>query len=65
MFDTVIKRNNQGLIIEKKWREYFQSNPNAPFYDVNKYVYDNNGRLIKIEYFLDNKLKTVYEFKYD
>lgn len=65
MLDTVIKRNNDERIIEKKWREYFQSYSDYPFYNVNKYFYDNNGRLLKIEYYFDNKLKTVYEFKYD
>lgn len=63
--DTVIKRNNEGQMIEKKWREYFLSAPDEPFYDVNKYFYDGIGRLLKIEYFLDNKLTTVYEFEYD
>jgi hypothetical protein len=52
-------------MIEKKWREYFLSAPDMPFYDVNKYFYDSNGRLLKIEYFFDSKLKTVYEFEYD
>ena len=65
MFDTLIKRNDQGLIVEKKWREYFQPYSDAPFYDVNKYFYDNTGRLLKIEYYSDNKLKTVYEFEYE
>ncbi len=65
MTDTVITRNNEGKIIEKKWREYFQSYSDYPFYNVNKYFYDNSGRLLKIEYYLDTKLKTVYEFKYD
>ena len=63
--DTVIKRNNAEQIIEKKWREYFLSYSDVPFYNVNKYFYDNSGRLFKIEYYFDNKLKTVYEFEYD
>jgi len=65
MSDTVIKRNNEGQIIEKKWREYYQSYSDSPFYNVNKYTYDDNGRLLKIEYYFDDKLKTVYEFEYD
>jgi hypothetical protein len=63
--DTVIKRNNDQQIIEKEWKEYFLSYSDGPFYDVNKYSYDNRGRLLKIEYYSDNKLKTVYEFEYD
>jgi hypothetical protein len=63
--DTVIKRNNEEQIIEKKWKEYFLSYPDGPFYDVNKYFYDSSGRLLKIEYFFDNKLTTVYDFEYD
>jgi hypothetical protein len=63
--DTVIKRNKEEQMIEEKWREYFQPYSDYPFYDVYKYFYDNNGRLRKKEYYLDNKLKTVYEFEYD
>jgi hypothetical protein len=63
--DTVIKRNNEEQIIEKKWKEYFLSYPDGPFYNVNKYSYDSDGRLLKIEYFFDNKLRTVYDFEYD
>ncbi len=39
MSDTVIKRNNEGQIIEKKWREYYQSYSDSPFYNVNKNTY--------------------------
>jgi hypothetical protein len=63
--DTVIKRNNDEQIIEKKWKEYFLSYSDGPFYNLNKYYYDNSGRLLKIEYYFDNKLKTVYEFEYN
>jgi uncharacterized protein affecting Mg2+/Co2+ transport len=63
--DTLITRNNEGRIIEKKWKYYFQPYSDYPFYDVNKYFYDNTGKLVKIEYYSDKKLKTVYEFEYN
>ena len=65
MSDTLIERNSRGQVIEKKWRAYFKTYTDYPFYNTNKYVYDNFGRLIKIEYYLANELKTIHQFNYN
>jgi|GEM_PF-5332018 len=75
----VIIRNQKGQAIEEKWKNPFldwRKNEdgkwvNAEFNQMNKYFYDNEGRLLRTEYYRADEyyrsyqLFTIYEFKYN
>jgi hypothetical protein len=62
----VIERNIKEQAIEEKWRKFANREIiEDKFYNVNKYYYGNRGQRVKTEFYFDNKLRTIYEYKYD
>lgn len=62
----VIIRNDKGEAIQEKWRTFYEREiVENNFYNVNQDYYDNNGRLLKTEFYFGDKLTTIYEFRYE